>query len=80
MTNLEKYNQAFIEALMVNENELTGLYYNSVPTWDSVAHMILISMIESTFGIEISPKDIMEFNSYCNGKQILSEKYHIEIK
>ena len=46
MTNLEKYNNAFVEALDVEVSQLAGLQYQGVPTWDSVGHMTLISTIE----------------------------------
>ena len=36
MTNLEKYNQAFIESLEVTEDQLNGLQYQQIPNWDSV--------------------------------------------
>ena len=43
MTNLEKYNNAFVEALEIDESQLNGLEYQGIPEWDSVGHMGLIS-------------------------------------
>lgn len=51
MTNLEKYNQAFIESLEVTEDQLNGLQYQQIPNWDSVGHMGLIAAIEDAFDI-----------------------------
>lgn len=78
MTNIEKYNQAFIDSLDVKESELEGLAYKGVSTWDSVGQMSLIAAIEESFDIEFMPDDIMALNSYEIGKQILGEKYKIK--
>ena len=77
MTNIEKYNQVFIETLEVSESELKGLKYKSVPLWDSVGQMSLIAALEDEFGIAIDADDIMEINSYENGLDILTKKYNI---
>lgn len=77
MTNIEKYNKVFIETFDVNETELAGLKYKSVPTWDSVGQMTLISEIEEAFDIAISPDDFMLINSYEAGKRILTDNYKI---
>ncbi len=78
MTNIEKYNQVFIETLEVSESELKGLKYKSVPLWDSVGQMSLIAALEDEFGIAIDGDDIMEINSYENGLDILKKKYSVE--
>ena len=49
MTNLEKYNQAFIENFEVTEDQLPGLKYQDVEAWDSVGHMGLIASLEEAF-------------------------------
>lgn len=77
MTNIEKYNQAFKEALMVNETELKGLKYQDIPEWDSIGHMNLMAAIEDTFEIEMDTDDIVDFSSYEEGIDIL-KKYNIE--
>lgn len=78
MANIEKYNQAFISALDVQENQLEGLKYQDVPTWDSVGHMGLISELEDAFDIQFETEDIVDFNSYEKGKELL-KKYDVEI-
>ena len=78
MTNLEKYNQAFIEALNVKENELTGIRYKGVPSWDSVGHMSLVAGIEEAFDIMLDTDDVIDFSSYEKGKDLL-KKYNVEI-
>ena len=78
MSNLEKYNNAFIESLDVEEGQLAGLGYQDVPGWDSVGHMGLISELEDAFDIQFETDDIVDFNSYEKGKELL-KKYDVVI-
>lgn len=79
MTNLEKYNEAFINAFEITEDQLTGLKYQDITAWDSVGHMQLISEIEDAFDIMMDTEDIIDFGSYEKGKVILSkEEYGVE--
>jgi acyl carrier protein len=76
--NLEKYNEIFMEALEVTKEELDGMEYQGVSSWDSVGHMNLIGEIEDAFNIEMETDDVIAFSSYEKGKEILS-KYGVEI-
>ena len=78
MKNTEKYNEAFSTALEINEDQLEGLEYQGVQSWDSVGHMGLIAELEDAFDIMMETDDIIDFSSYAKGKEILSEKYGIE--
>ena len=78
MTNLEKYNQAFIESLEVTEDQLNGLQYQQIPNWDSVGHMGLIAAIEDAFDIMMDTDDIIDLSSYEKGKEILAANYNIK--
>ena len=78
MTNLEKYNQAFIESLEVTEDQLNGLQYQEIPNWDSVGHMGLMAAIEDAFDIMMDTDDIIDLSSYEKGKEILAANYNIE--
>lgn len=73
MSNLEKYNKAFIEALEVTEDQLPGLKYQSITTWDSVGHMTLIAALEDTFDIMLDTDDVIDLSSYEKGKEILEK-------
>ena len=79
MTNLEKYNQAFREMLNVTDEMLPGLTYQGIKEWDSSGQMELVTAIEEAFDIEMETDDIVDFSSYEKGKEILSEKYSIQI-
>ncbi len=77
MTNKEKYNNVFIENLDVTEDQLANLKYQDVPQWDSVGHMGLVSELEDAFDIQFETDDIVDFNSYQKGQEILA-KYGVE--
>ena len=79
MSNREKYNKAFIESLDVEDSQLDGLSYQDVSAWDSVGHMGLISELEDAFDIQFETDDIVDFNSYERGIQLLA-KYGVVIK
>ena len=78
MTNLEKYNEAFISAFNVEEEALATLEYQGVKEWDSIGHMSLVSELEDAFDIEMETDDIVDFSSYEKGKEIM-KKYGVEI-
>lgn len=79
MTNLEKYNQVFIEMFEITQEQLAGLKYQDIPAWDSVGHMELISALEDMFDIMMDTDDIIDLSSYEKGKEILSSNYEIEL-
>lgn len=78
MSAREKYNKAFMESLDVTEDQLNGLSYQDVPAWDSVGHMGLISELEDAFDIQFETDDIVDFNSYEKGIELLA-KYDVVI-
>ncbi len=77
MDTLKKYNSIFMEALLIDEDQLKGLKYQDVAEWDSVGHMSLIAMIEEEFDLELETDDIIDFSSYEIGIEILT-KYNLD--
>jgi acyl carrier protein len=78
MTNLEKYENAFIEAFDVTAGEARVLAYQDIPKWDSVGHMQLIATLEEAFDIMMDTDDIIDFSSFEKGKEIM-KKYDVEL-
>ena len=68
-----------MDSLDVEEEQLKGLAYQDVPAWDSVGHMGLISELEDAFDIQFETDDIVDFNSYEKGIELL-KKYDIVIE
>lgn len=78
MSKKEKYNNIFMECLGVKEEELANLEYMAIKSWDSVGHMNLIAALEKEFDFMMDTEDILDFNSYEKGMELLSEKYNLE--
>lgn len=79
MSNLEKYNNAFIETFEITEDKLEGLKYQDITAWDSVGHMSLIAALEDAFDIMMDTDDIIDLSSYEKGKEILAkDDYGVE--
>ena len=74
MTNLEKYDRVFIDALEIAADVLPGLKYQDIETWDSVGHMRLVAALEEAFDIMLDTDDIIDLSSYEKGKEILSKE------
>ena len=80
MTNLEKYDKAFMTNLKVTKEELPDLKYRGFAAWDSVAHMDIIADLEDAFDMMMEMKDILDLNSYVHGKDVLREIYGVNIE
>ena len=78
MSNIEKYNKAFMESFEIEESKLANLEYQAIPEWDSVGHMGLVAAIEDEFNIMMDTDDIIDLSSYEKGKEIL-KKYDVEL-
>jgi len=79
MNNNQKLINAFQEALNIEKALITdSLTYNSIPQWDSVAHMSLIATIEETFDIMLDTDDIIDMSSVAKAKEIIA-KYGVSI-
>ena len=77
-SNIEKYQNAFMESFNIEKSMLNGeLKYESIPEWDSVGHMTMISNLEEVFDIVMEMDDIIDFSSFEIGKEIL-KKYKID--
>ena len=77
MTNIEKYNQAFVDVFDVPADQVESVSSES-QVCDSVNQMRLVSEIESAFDIMFDTADLIDFDSYEKGKEILSKDYDVE--
>ena len=74
MTNLEKYNQIFVEVFGTTVDQLGDNYSKeTVAEWDSVHQLNIISLMEETFDLMLDPEDILACTSYNAGKEILAK-------
>lgn len=77
MINEERIVKVFSESLGIDSSSVVDdLQYNSIPQWDSIAHMALVAALESEFDIMMDTDDIIDMSSVRKAKEIL-EKYAI---
>jgi acyl carrier protein len=77
MNNDDRLKKVFSESLGVDLKIVEdGLQYNTIPEWDSIAHMALVAALESEFDIMMDTDDIIDMSSVGKAKDILA-KYEI---
>lgn len=77
MSNQDKLTKAFCDALGVSQEVVVdALEYNTIKEWDSTAHMVLISELETVFDVMLDTDDIIDMSSVAKAKSILG-KYDI---
>lgn len=78
MNNEQKLRKIFAESLGIDiEQVVDELTYNSIPEWDSIAHMALISEIDDQFDTMLDTDDVLDMSTFAKAKEIL-KKYDIE--
>lgn len=71
-------NAVVAKALMLDPSKISDdLEYNSIPEWDSVAHMALIAELEATYDVMLDTDDIVAMSSVGKIRVIL-KKYDVE--
>lgn len=74
---MSKLTGLIAKALMIPEDRVVeDLQYNSIPEWDSVAHMALVAELEDSFEIMLDTDDIIAMSSVAKIGEILA-KYDV---
>ena len=77
MDNTEILREIFAGALGIDKGKVTdSLEYNSIPEWDSVAHMALVAAIDQAFDIMMDTDDVIDMSSFKVAKELLA-KYNV---
>ena len=77
MSNEDRLVKVFSESLGIDASSVVdGLQYNTIPEWDSIAHMALVAALESEFDIMMDTDDIIDMSSVNKAKEILA-KYEV---
>lgn len=72
--NAEKLKQIFAKSLDVPVGSIGDDFrYNSVPQWDSVAHMALVAAIEDEFDILLETEDVIDMSTFAKAKEIVAK-------
>jgi acyl carrier protein len=65
---------AFSQVLGISQEQIADdLRYASIPQWDSIAHMSVISALEEQFGIMIDMDDVIDMNSVGKAREIIKK-------
>ncbi|MBF0256442.1 MAG: acyl carrier protein [Gammaproteobacteria bacterium] len=73
MNNNQRLYASFATALNLSPEDINDdLAYNSIPQWDSVAHMGLIAQLEQEFGVMLDTDDIIDMSSLAKAREILA--------
>jgi acyl carrier protein len=71
--NKQKLVTCFTEALNIPAGQVVDtLAYQSIPQWDSVAHMALVAQLESAFDVMLDTDQILGMSSVGKAVEILS--------
>lgn len=70
--------QLFAETLEIDPSAVTDqLSYQSIPQWDSTAHMMLIAKLEDHYDVMLDTDDIIDMSSVAKARSILA-KYDVK--
>ena len=74
----EELYEIVAKALLLDRSAITDdLTYNSIPEWDSVAHMALIAELEAAYDVMLDTDDIVAMSTVGAIREIL-KKYDVE--
>lgn len=75
---MSKLTDLIAKTLIIPEERVTDdLLYNSIPEWDSVAHMVLVAELEDSYNVLLDTDDIVDMSSVAKIRSILG-KYDVE--
>jgi len=70
----EKLKDILAKVLLIDESKISdGMSRKSVKEWDSMAHLMLVSEIESAFEVTMDDDDIMEIQTVDDIKKTLKK-------
>jgi acyl carrier protein len=74
MNNQHKLVQSFAAALAIPAATVVDtLTYESIPQWDSVAHMALVTELETAFDVMLDTDEILAMSSVAITREILAK-------
>lgn len=74
MSNSDKLYDTFASSLQISREAVSDdLEYNTIPEWDSVAHMALAAELEIAFDVMLETDDIIDMSSVGKAREILQK-------
>jgi acyl carrier protein len=78
MHSQQNLSEVIAKAFGITPNDITDeLEYQSIPEWDSVSHLVLVTELEAAYGITIEMEDVLTMGSVAQVKELL-KKYNVE--
>jgi len=73
MSNYSQLCQCFREAfVLLPDAQVDEMSYQKDPVWDSVGHMRLVAIIETTFNIMLTTDQILDMSSFAKACEIVN--------
>jgi acyl carrier protein len=73
MTATPSLHQVFADGLGIPAERVSdSLAYNTIPEWDSVAHMSLVAELERVYEVMLDTDDIIDMSSVAKAREILA--------
>lgn len=70
--------EVIAKAFGITPNDITDeLEYQSIPEWDSVSHLVLVTELENAYGITIEMEDVLTMGTVAKIKELL-KKYQVQ--
>jgi acyl carrier protein len=74
-SNTTKLNKILAKVLLIDEQKISDtMSRKTVKEWDSMAHLMLVSELESAFEITMDDDDIMEIQTVADIKKTLQKQ------
>ena len=75
MRSLGKLEDSFRQGLALPRSfDVTTAESTNLRQWDSVAHLQLVIAIEDTFGIQLTPAEVIDLNSFNAAATMLQRR------
>ena len=76
---MDKLIEGFVQTFAIERGAVVpGLAYQSIPQWDSAAHMALVAEIENVFNVTLDTDDIIGMSDVAKAVEIL-KKHGVEL-
>lgn len=71
-SNEEQVVAVFARVLGIEATQVTDeLHYNTIPQWDSIAHMSVVAALEEAFNVMIDMDEVIDMSSVGKAREIL---------
>ena len=79
MTEPTRLDRIMAETLVLPADEVPQAAYGQTPSWDSVAHLLLMAAIEEHLGVSLAGEDVSAMTDHAAIRRILSERYGVSV-